>query len=169
LLIGTKGWWQPRAAPNRWCEVIDLATDADVVIQGAAAGDFSGLSVSGAGDVDGDGIDDLIIGARSADPEGRDYAGISYEVFGTLDPAAALEGLIGDVQAAGLRPGIETSLTRRLENALRPLARGNTNAAIAMIGAFLNQVTALRGRQFPEAEADAWIAEAEAILAALAT
>lgn len=77
--------------------------------------------------------------------------------------------LIGDVQAAGLRPGIETSLTRRLENALRALARDNTNAAIGMIGAFVNQVTALRGRQIPEVEADAWIAEAEAILAALAT
>ena len=43
---------------------IDLASDADVIIQGAALDDRSGNSVSGAGDVDGDGIDDLIIGAR---------------------------------------------------------------------------------------------------------
>ena len=42
---------------------IDLATDADLIIQGAAAYDHSGFSVSGAGDVNGDGIDDLIIGA----------------------------------------------------------------------------------------------------------
>ena len=42
---------------------IDLASDADLVIQGAAAYDRSGFSVSGAGDVNGDGIDDLIIGA----------------------------------------------------------------------------------------------------------
>ena len=62
---------------------IDLATDADVTIQGAAAYDHSGLSVSGAGDVNGDGIDDLIIGATDADPNGRDCAGASYVVFGT--------------------------------------------------------------------------------------
>ena len=51
---------------------IDLATDADLIIQGAAADDCSGFSVSGAGDVNGDGIDDLIIGALDADPNGRD-------------------------------------------------------------------------------------------------
>ena len=48
---------------------IDLASDADLIIQGAALGDFSGRSVSGAGDVDGDGIDDLIIGAHRCRPE----------------------------------------------------------------------------------------------------
>ncbi len=40
-----------------------------------------GSSVSGAGDVNGDGIDDLIIGARYADPFGSN-SGASYVVFG---------------------------------------------------------------------------------------
>jgi Ca2+-binding RTX toxin-like protein len=52
------------------------------VINGINQGDRSGTSVSSAGDINGDGIDDLIIGASSADPNGQNYAGSSYVVFG---------------------------------------------------------------------------------------
>jgi hypothetical protein len=51
-------------------------------LDGVAAGDYSGLEVSAAGDVNADGIDDLIIGARGATPNGRD-SGSSYVVFGS--------------------------------------------------------------------------------------
>ncbi|MBE9059968.1 FG-GAP repeat protein [cf. Phormidesmis sp. LEGE 11477] len=51
-------------------------------ITGSGGGDYSGGSVSGAGDVNGDGFDDLIIGADRADPNGRS-SGESYVVFGT--------------------------------------------------------------------------------------
>ena len=40
-------------------------------LSGVAAGDYSGNSVSGAGDVNGDGTDDLLIGAPSASPNGE--------------------------------------------------------------------------------------------------
>ena len=50
-------------------------------INGAVAGDQSGLSVSTAGDVNGDGVDDLLIGAGGADPNGSD-SGASYVLFG---------------------------------------------------------------------------------------
>ncbi|HEY9814554.1 MAG TPA: cadherin domain-containing protein [Candidatus Obscuribacterales bacterium] len=50
-------------------------------IDGVAEGDLSGFSVSSAGDINSDGIDDLIIGAIGADPNGSD-SGASYVVFG---------------------------------------------------------------------------------------
>ena len=52
------------------------------VINGIDRNDLSGVSVSGAGDVNGDGIDDFIIGARNADPNGINSAGESSVVFG---------------------------------------------------------------------------------------
>ncbi|MGK7935641.1 MAG: dockerin type I domain-containing protein [Xenococcaceae cyanobacterium] len=52
------------------------------VINGINSGDFSGTSVSGAGDINGDGVSDLIIGANFADPNGNSNAGESYVVFG---------------------------------------------------------------------------------------
>ena len=54
-----------------------------VIINGVAEFDSSGDSVSGAGDINGDGIDDLIIGASGADPNGNNRAGSSYVVFGS--------------------------------------------------------------------------------------
>ena len=50
-------------------------------LDGVAAGDFSGQSVTAAGDINGDGRGDLIIGASGADPNGS-YSGSSYVLFG---------------------------------------------------------------------------------------
>ncbi|CAB5500312.1 beta strand repeat-containing protein, partial [Bathymodiolus thermophilus thioautotrophic gill symbiont] len=58
------------------------------VINGESAEDESGNFVSSAGDVNGDGLDDLIVGARSADPDGKSNAGKSYVVFGKNDSRA---------------------------------------------------------------------------------
>ncbi|HET6201514.1 MAG TPA: integrin alpha [Planctomycetota bacterium] len=56
---------------------------AGVTFLGAAAGDEAGFSVAGAGDVNEDGFDDVLIGARAADPVGRPDAGRTHLVFGS--------------------------------------------------------------------------------------
>jgi hypothetical protein len=57
---------------------------AGFIIKGIEAGDASGSAVSGAGDVNGDGVADLIIGAYRADPNAQESAGESYVVFGRV-------------------------------------------------------------------------------------
>ena len=52
------------------------------VLPGVTAGDESGISVSGAGDINGDGVADLIIGT----PYANSQAGTSYVVFGDIPP-----------------------------------------------------------------------------------
>jgi hypothetical protein len=52
-------------------------------ITGQAAGDHLGSSVAPAGDLNGDGIGDLVIGAVRADPHGQD-AGAAYIIYGRV-------------------------------------------------------------------------------------
>jgi len=71
------------------------------VLNGVNPNDFSGVSVSGAGDINGDGVDDLIIGASYADPNGNTNSGSSYVVFGTVPTLGTegkdiLNGIFGD-------------------------------------------------------------------------
>src|SRR5204863_3650016 len=55
---------------------------------GGAVGDRSGWSVASAGDVNGDGFADVIVGAPNADPHGSE-SGASYVVFGNASGFAA--------------------------------------------------------------------------------
>jgi FG-GAP repeat/FG-GAP-like repeat/Fibronectin type III domain len=51
-------------------------------IAGAADGDFAGTVVAGAGDIDGDGFDDILVGAPNADVGAEAGAGTAYVVLG---------------------------------------------------------------------------------------
>ncbi len=69
-------------------ELSNLNGTNGFVINGVDASDFSGGSVSAAGDFNGDGIDDIIIGAHFADPNGASNSGESYVVFGDASVGA---------------------------------------------------------------------------------
>jgi hypothetical protein len=70
-------------------DVIELSNvvsgSGGFVINGDKLEDFSGFSVSSAGDVNGDGLDDLIVGTFRAGPSSKPNAGKSYVVFGKID------------------------------------------------------------------------------------
>ncbi|MFW9264513.1 cadherin-like domain-containing protein, partial [Nostoc sp. CALU 546] len=72
------------------------------VINGIAAFDLSGSSVSSAGDINGDGFDDLIIGAIGADPNGQNIAGSSYVVFGFQTTATTNEDTAVNILASNI-------------------------------------------------------------------
>lgn len=70
-----------------------LTVSEGAVIEGAEAGDFSGFSVSSAGDVNHDDIDDVLIGAYGADQSSDTFVGETYVVYGRAGgfPAAGID------------------------------------------------------------------------------
>jgi Ca2+-binding RTX toxin-like protein len=79
-------------------------------LNGISERDFSGRSVSGAGDINGDGIDDLIIGAYGADPNGRAGAGQSYVVYGNASPVLDLNGTAPGIDGSATFTGVAIPL-----------------------------------------------------------
>jgi Ca2+-binding RTX toxin-like protein len=76
-------------------DLANLAPGDGFRINGAAVGDELGYSVSSAGDFNGDGFDDLIIGAPDADPNGNTDGGSAYVIFGKASG-------FGDIDVANL-------------------------------------------------------------------
>ncbi|MBN1477759.1 FG-GAP repeat protein [Candidatus Sumerlaeota bacterium] len=84
-------------------------SEADASFVGEAAGDFAGYAVAGVGDVNGDGLDDFLIGAIGND-ESEEDAGKVYLMFGrseadwgpSYDLALADAVFLGDQEAANI-------------------------------------------------------------------
>ena len=83
-------------------ETLDFGFDAALapdgtsfsVIQGAAAGDRLGWDVAAAGDLNGDGIDDLVAGSdRMGEPSNDGGAVVIYGAAGGLDPVIEVDAL----------------------------------------------------------------------------
>lgn len=111
LIIGTKyadpngansgAAWVVFGKAGGWAADLNLSSldgTNGFQLNGAAAGDNAGTSVCGAGDVNGDGYADLVIGAEALDPTGQTNAGGAYVVFGhggAWSANVALGGLNG--------------------------------------------------------------------------
>ncbi|MCA9056137.1 MAG: FG-GAP repeat protein, partial [Planctomycetaceae bacterium] len=95
------------SAPNP-LELSALNGSNGFVIPGVDSSDMSGYSVSGAGDFNGDGFDDFIIGAPDANPGTDPFAGESYLIFGKAS-GFPTTFLIGDLDGTNgfLIPGID--------------------------------------------------------------
>lgn len=77
---------------------VGVATMANNVIEGPSEGEQFGCSVAGAGDVNGDGYGDLVVGALSASPGGRTNAGEVSILHGSemgikSGPSQVIEGV----------------------------------------------------------------------------
>ena len=86
VLIAAGAGARPLTLPQQLGSV-DLSTQANVVFRGAGAGDQAGTAVAPAGDINGDGRTDVVIGAPGADDNGRQDSGTAYVVFGATSPA----------------------------------------------------------------------------------
>jgi Putative Ig domain/FG-GAP-like repeat/FG-GAP repeat len=96
-----------RAAPG----TIDLAAPASAALRfDGEAGYWAGAAVGPAGDVNDDGVGDLLIGATDADPHGRMNAGSVFVVYG---PVTAPVTRLSALGAGGLRVdgALESSFT----------------------------------------------------------
>ena len=91
-----------------------LAATDGFRIQGDAASDLAGFSVSAAGDVNGDGFEDIVVGAPYGDDAGP-ASGEAYVIFGkasgfgTIDLTglAATDGFIIQAGAVDDRAGLQ--------------------------------------------------------------
>ncbi|MFM8745887.1 MAG: beta strand repeat-containing protein [Aestuariivirga sp.] len=79
------------ATGRRVLDLTFLSPSQGFIIQGDMAGDFAGISVSTAGDINGDGIADIIAGARLGD-DGGSNAGEAYVIFGTASGYGTVDG-----------------------------------------------------------------------------
>ncbi len=77
---------------RRGLATVYSGSDFSVLMEfhGSGINDYLGTSVAGAGDVNLDGYDDVIVGAQGADPFGRDGAGSAF-VYSGLNGAVILQ------------------------------------------------------------------------------
>jgi hypothetical protein len=100
------------AADFDLADILGSAAARGLRLDGAAAGDMAGSSVSAAGDIDGDGRADAIVGAPFTDNNGRHRSGSAYipELWRSLTVATPGAGS-GSVAGPGIDCGVDCTET----------------------------------------------------------
>ena len=144
-----------------------LSVTANWTAESDQAGAQFGRSVGAAGDVNGDGYSDVIVGAYHYD-NGESDEGGAFVYHGSAPdlptPEALVEELIVELESLDLPKGIENSLVSKLQGALRSLERGKGDTAIKQLIAFINHVNAQSGKKIADADADDLSASAQQII-----
>ena len=105
---------------DRFVDLESINESKGFAIEGDNPFIISGMSLSTAGDFNGDGFDDILIGAPEASPLGRLFAGSTYLIFGSPTPPASIL-LLGN---------LKSSLGLRIDGA-EPLDRSGTSISDA--------------------------------------
>ena len=114
------------SAPGGVLDLSSLNGTNGFILTGIDRGDSSGISVSSAGDVNGDGYDDLIIGAHRADPNGDSQAGETYVVYGGAS-APSRDGMLDLSSLNGTNGFILTGIDARDYSGFSVSSAGDIN------------------------------------------
>jgi hypothetical protein len=145
------------SVPDAGCDTQDSPSGVRV---------FASLTLSG-GDENGVGNFTAACDGAFDYADNNGTASVNYDV---ITPAEASQNLIDKVVSLNLQQGIENGLAGKLESAKEKLEDGNTKnnrAAIGELQDFLDQVDAQRGKKITDTDADALIADAQAIIDAV--
>ena len=161
----------------------DTNGTSDVFVRGPSAGTTTLVSVNDSGTDSGNGSsDDPAISANGTTVAFESFASNlvvtdsnnNRDVFVALitGPVELIANLIDDVVDLNLQKGISNSFDAKLDAVVQALSDANTDndvAAINALEAFILGVEAQRGKELTDAEADALILAAQAIIDLLVT
>jgi len=128
---------------------------------------ISGIATQSGTVPSGSAIDTAMVGTKTFTVTATDYASNQNTISVTYiieSPAESTKDIIDDIKELNLPKGTENSLTSKLQNAIDALNRGNTDAAIIKLEAFISEVRAQQCKKIPCDKADELIAMAQRII-----
>src|SRR5262249_19638132 len=148
----------------------ETATDSGT-FSGVVNNDGITATFSSPGDPASAAVGQYTISATLADPNNKLCNYTVHEtdaVLTVMSYADATARLKARVDAAGLDQGTQNALDSKLQAAIDSFNRGNTSAAVGQLNAFINLVSAQRGKKIAVDLADSLIADAQRIIDAVA-